>query len=1542
MPAKIPKPNIPINTDSNKTGFFHFEKKTSDDVQKHLKDYLLAVTKTGCSSSTIRNYRSDINQFLDFTDSQDLDDLRNKPKLLAFAHYQRDKGLKENSIKRKLVSITQFKIWLKQQGLINSEIPLHSLKSHETGDLKAREIINQGSKKETKKIEILDQKIQKKDKKPQSRVFLLLNLLALFLFLGGLAYFAYQQFGQAIISLAYPSTPTAPNRILSYQGRLTNTAQSPISDPTAMTYTLYDDATGGSILWSSNTCTIDPDQDGIFNANLGAGSGAGADNENCGGNISEDVFTLYNNVWLEVAVGAETLTPRQPIRTVAYALNSATLQGLPPAEIASHSTILMMNSAGEVVLGTDNPIIKAATTSSGLTIEANQITIQTIADSNGNIIVSPDGTGILDIQGNASISGETTLIGNIYISSPNNLIFGNATALGEISSPTDSGAFLIGVYDQFNKSNSTNVQGVLYDLDLAISSAGTSVWSDLTAPSKNLIIAHSTYTTAFNWATGTGTDNLFSLTSDASSDGTGSLLNIQTGASSAISPFRVRAGSTEALFIDNSGNFGVGTITPIFQTELFGAGQLTANLTDAGNRTGILALNGNSTTAGAGGAIVFGNSSSRTANSVGFAAIKGLLTNSTGNTIGDLAFSTRNTTGATALTERMRILASGFVGIGTTEPNEMLMVEGSIVAEKYFDLTNKNYYLDPASVGIGLKLAGSVDIAGNVGVGTSSSDYKLSIGGSTSIITNVSGDITIDPASGNLSLAGNNLINVADGSFTNGYFSNSVGIGVTSTDSKLHIFGGSDNIAGGFRMYGANADGVRLSAYANDNSNFATLYSYDDNDGGSGAYSFLRLGNDTGIGLNIDGVTGKVGIGTDSPAGKLDVFTSADQAIITTKSTYSDSAVHQSFLNTAGTVKGSISGDGSAAVLFNTTSDRRLKENIVNTTRGLDILEKLSVKDFNFIYDSNKRTTQGFIAQDLYDIYPYAVTVGGNDPSKNPWGVDYGRLTPLLVKSIQELNYKINNLYIPDNNIFANFMLDADGYIAITGHNEETYTIATSTNTIDRIVAFADVFTARLQAGLVRTKELIADRINAADATIDNLITTNFVVENVTSESGQIEIVSDVAIHGDLNANSNLNVTHDVQVANNLTVDGETKLSQLIVDNLHVNQATVEGELSAGIVETDELEANSARMNSIEAKLANIENASISGTLYAENIEANSISANIISGLKERLSEQIAESLTQPTLLAALFEQQATQTNEYLSQLGQEINGEATTSATPTLAELDTNTNDSTFIADNAFINEYFEVNGNAYITNSLKIGQSLLVGENTVYGTDYINYQPIDVEDFTFHIQPAGVGRLSLMAGLMQLDHQGFVTINGDLRVAGAIEVEENLKVKGTLLTNMIGTEKPGENIQVQLASIQQGTDSATIAKSNFEFIDETRSPVATVSASGDIALTGSLRINQNSGIVGDSGTLTAGRSAGQAILEAGATEITIISDKVEENSMIYVTPLNSTNNQVLYVKNRITDSSFTPENDGQFTVAIDYALGHNVVFNWWIIQLN
>jgi len=116
----------------------------------------------------------------------------------------------------------------------------------------------------------------------------------------------------------------------------------------------------------------------------------------------------------------------------------------------------------------------------------------------------------------------------------------------------------------------------------------------------------------------------------------------------------------------------------------------------------------------------------------------------------------------------------------------------------------------------------------------------------------------------------------------------------------------------------------------------------------------------------------------------------------------------QFFRISSATAIGSITQSGDN-IVYNTSSDRRLKENISPTIYGLSDLMKIPVNDFNFI-TSPARRSQGFIAQDLYKVYPFAVTTngdGGVDPisadATMGWQVDYSRITPLLVSAIQEL-----------------------------------------------------------------------------------------------------------------------------------------------------------------------------------------------------------------------------------------------------------------------------------------------------------------------------------------------------------------------------------------------------------------------------------------------------------------------------------------------------------------------------------------------------------
>jgi hypothetical protein len=91
---------------------------------------------------------------------------------------------------------------------------------------------------------------------------------------------------------------------------------------------------------------------------------------------------------------------------------------------------------------------------------------------------------------------------------------------------------------------------------------------------------------------------------------------------------------------------------------------------------------------------------------------------------------------------------------------------------------------------------------------------------------------------------------------------------------------------------------------------------------------------------------------------------------------------------------------------YNSVSDYRLKENITPLENGLDRVLQLKPSKFNWIETGNE--TEGFIAHELQEYFPDAVTgekdaVYSSTGNIKPQSVDYGRITPLLVKAIQEL-----------------------------------------------------------------------------------------------------------------------------------------------------------------------------------------------------------------------------------------------------------------------------------------------------------------------------------------------------------------------------------------------------------------------------------------------------------------------------------------------------------------------------------------------------------
>jgi hypothetical protein len=356
-----------------------------------------------------------------------------------------------------------------------------------------------------------------------------------------------------------------------------------------------------------------------------------------------------------------------------------------------------------------------------------------------------------------------------------------------------------------------------------------------------------------------------------------------------------------------------------------------------------------------------------------------------GTATADMSFWTDS---GSAVVERMRIDASGNVGIGTSSPS---LENGSGLVI---------YNASAPRISLKNSTSGTTGLDGvDIAMVSSNAYFHNREAGAVIIGTTGLERMRID-ASGNVGI---NVISPAD---TFG------GSGTLDAAGPLLSRGqiGQHQTNAGVLQYGSNVTTIR-SYGATSGSGIIAF-----NTGGGGAADTERMRIDASgnllVGTTSQGYglfsASRVTLG-DGDAGdgfcvggineNLSAYTvQADNDTGTRYFAY----IANGSSSVVGTISFTSSGTG-----YNTSSDQRLKENIADADDAGSKIDAIQVRKFDWKVDGSHQD-YGMVAQELQVVAPEAVSAP-EDPEEM-MGVDYSKLVPMMLKEIQSLRARINAL----------------------------------------------------------------------------------------------------------------------------------------------------------------------------------------------------------------------------------------------------------------------------------------------------------------------------------------------------------------------------------------------------------------------------------------------------------------------------------------------------------------------------------------------------
>jgi hypothetical protein len=244
-----------------------------------------------------------------------------------------------------------------------------------------------------------------------------------------------------------------------------------------------------------------------------------------------------------------------------------------------------------------------------------------------------------------------------------------------------------------------------------------------------------------------------------------------------------------------------------------------------------------------------------------------------------------------------------------------------------------------------------------------------------------------------------------------------LGIGTSTPSQRLHVYEASTTVYGVIETGSANSYAILL---CKNPSNQLYLWNRGDNNTsnlvstawdmtiGTDASKYLSFYTNATERARIDS-SGNLLVGTTSAGGVgISIYNQANNSNVPRidfNKSYSGSATIQAFYYNGGSV-GTIICDNTSTA-YNTSSDKRLKENITDANSAGEIIDAIQVRQFDWKSDGSHQR-YGMVAQELLEVAPEAVSQLANP--EEMMGVDYSKLVPMLVKEIQQLRVRVAQL----------------------------------------------------------------------------------------------------------------------------------------------------------------------------------------------------------------------------------------------------------------------------------------------------------------------------------------------------------------------------------------------------------------------------------------------------------------------------------------------------------------------------------------------------